>query len=228
MTNIDERQNLRNLFGPVRDQGARPTCLAFAVSDLHAALRDAWAPLSCEFVFYHAQRRAGRPPTVGATVQAMFEALRHDGQPQERGWRYLAATPKDVELWKPPQDVGGIYHRSAKKQEIVIDEMIDTLDLGQPLLVLMYLSASFYLVGTDGFVDPPPSEKADVMRRHAVVAIGHGAHRGRRAILIRNSWGDEWGQSGYAWLAEEYLIARMFGLATLMEHMYVTSPTDAN
>ena len=96
MTEVDERCNLGELFGPARDQGARPTCLAFAASDLHAGMREAWTPLSCEFLFYHAQRRAGRPPTIGATVPATLDALRHDGQPREEGWPYLDSPPADA------------------------------------------------------------------------------------------------------------------------------------
>jgi hypothetical protein len=80
------KKDLRHLFGPVRDQGQRPTCLAFAASDTHAALRGAWEPLSCEYAFFHAQQRAGRSPHEGATLAPMLEALRHDGQPQETGW----------------------------------------------------------------------------------------------------------------------------------------------
>ena len=43
--------DLRGEFGPVRDQGSRPTCLAFAASDSHAGVRAGWRPLSCEFAF---------------------------------------------------------------------------------------------------------------------------------------------------------------------------------
>src|SRR5258708_38222177 len=56
MSAIKIAKDLRSMFGPVRDQGQRPTCLAFAASDLHAAVRGAWAPLSCEYIFYHAQK----------------------------------------------------------------------------------------------------------------------------------------------------------------------------
>ncbi len=37
------QQDLRFRFGTARDQGARPTCLAFAASDTHAALRTPWS-----------------------------------------------------------------------------------------------------------------------------------------------------------------------------------------
>jgi hypothetical protein len=67
--------DLRPQFGPARDQGKRPTCLAFATSDAHAALRGAWQALSTEFAFYHAQRRGKRKPSEGATLPSILEAI---------------------------------------------------------------------------------------------------------------------------------------------------------
>ena len=37
MSSITVRHDLRGRFGPARDQGGRETCLAFAMSDAHAA-----------------------------------------------------------------------------------------------------------------------------------------------------------------------------------------------
>ncbi len=44
--------DLRHMLGPARDQGTRLTCMAFAASDTHAAVRPGWEPLSCEFAYY--------------------------------------------------------------------------------------------------------------------------------------------------------------------------------
>lgn len=221
---VEVHQDLRNLFGPARDQGARPTCLAFAASDAHAALRDAWEPLSCEFAFYHAQRRAKRSPAVGATLPAMLDALRHDGQPRESSWPYLASLPADRALWRPPTDVGELFHRAGRTGKDTVEEIIAELDAGRPVLVLMYLSMSFFLAGSDGIVDPLPDEQPDSAQRHAVVAVGHGTWKGRRAVLMRNSWGEAWGQSGHAWLSEVFLRPRVFRLAVLMEKIDVPTP----
>src|ERR1700730_10795274 len=100
MNAITITKDLRSMFGPVRDQGARPTCLAFAASDLHAAVRGAWSPLSCEYLFYHAQRRAQRRPIEGSTLPTTLEALRSDGQPYESGWVYLDQLPTDLTQWR--------------------------------------------------------------------------------------------------------------------------------
>src|SRR5438105_14391048 len=104
MSDIVVSVDLRPSFGPVRNQGPRPTCMAFAASDAHAGLRSGWAALSCEYAFYHAQRRAGRSPNKGALLSSMLDALCHDGQPEESGWPYLAATPTGS--WTPPANVG--------------------------------------------------------------------------------------------------------------------------
>jgi hypothetical protein len=91
MSEITISVDLRASFGAARDQGARPTCLAFAASDTHAALREGWTPLSCEYAFFQAQRRAGRMPNAGALLSSMLEALCKDGQPEESGWPYQSA-----------------------------------------------------------------------------------------------------------------------------------------
>lgn len=106
MSDITISVDLRASFGAARNQGSRPTCLAFAASDAHAALREGWVPLSCEYAFFQAQRHAGRMPSTGALLSSMLEALRKNGQPQESGWPYLSATPADPASWLPPREIG--------------------------------------------------------------------------------------------------------------------------
>jgi len=209
--------DLRNRFGPARDQDQRPTCLAFAVSDAHASLRSPWALLSVEFAFYHAQRRAGRSPRVGATLAAMLEALREDGQPVEEGWPYLVTVPANEADWKPKANVGEVYRRHGEKGGDAVEEIVRRLDKGQPVLVLLRLSAAFDFVDRSGVVDQVPGEQPDVSRRHAVIAVGYGVIKSNRAVLVRNSWGVEWGDRGHAWLTEAYLKPRVFRLGILTE-----------
>ncbi len=72
-------KDLRQSFGPPRDQDPRPTCMAFAASDAHAGVRPGWQPLSVEWVYYHAIKRDGGIPHDGATMEGMLAALRLDG-----------------------------------------------------------------------------------------------------------------------------------------------------
>jgi hypothetical protein len=227
MNNVSIKADLRSLFGPIRDQGNRPTCLAFAASDLHASARGPWLPLSCEYIFYQAQKHSGRKPTEGATLPAMLAALRHDGQPPEHKWAYLNAAPSDSSQWVPPESVSPIFKRAGEETTNTMKMIIDELDAGRPVLTLLRLSTSFDWVKTDGIVDPAANEAPDYFRRHAVVAVGHGEWNGKRVVLVRNSWGDGWGAAGYGWLTDAFLLPRVFKLAILKEDLSVSTHSNA-
>ena len=223
MTEIVVLKDLRPLFGEVRNQGPRPTCLAFAGSDAHAALRPGWMPLSCEFAFYHAQRRAGRPPGRGALLSEMLEALRKDGQPEEAGWPYLAATPSDATSWMPPDNVGPLFGRAGETRAPSLDKIIQELDADRPSILLLMLSPAFYAPSAGGVIHPTAGEGPDPARRHAVVAAAHGTIDGERTVLVRNSWGGRWGAAGYGWLTETFLAPRLFAAAMLTENVDVSA-----
>ena len=67
--------------------------------------------------------------------------------------------------------------------------------------------------GEDGKI-PFPAQGDRVAGGHAVMAIGYDdtikiANRdgeAQGAILIRNSWGDRWGEDGYGWLPYDYVL----------------------
>lgn len=222
MMSVKVIKDLRSLFGPVRDQGQRPTCLAFAASDHHAALRGEWSPLSCEFLFYHAQQRANRKPTDGAILSELLEALRQQGQPPESVWPYVPDDPTDFAAWLPPDSVAPVFKRAGEISGNTVDAIIAELDHNRPVMTLIKLSHSFDWVGPDGIVDQQPNEMPSHLRRHAVVSVGHGILEGQRTILVRNSWGDGWADGGYAWLTEAFLSPRVIRLAVLKEDLSVS------
>jgi len=210
-------RDLRAAFGPARNQGMRPTCLAFAASDSHAAVRGSSVPLSCEFAFYYAQRRSKRPPHQGAELSTMLEVLKEDGQPVESEWPYLASLPSDLASWLPPAGITQVYRRAGDACAASVDEIVRLLDDGRPVLTTMMLSDSFYLPANDGVIDVVPGEGADPTRRHAVVAVGLGIRNNKRLILVRNSWGAGWGIAGHGWLTESFLQPRMMRIAVLAQ-----------
>jgi hypothetical protein len=217
--------DLRHLLGPVRDQGARPTCLAFAASDGHAALRDGWVPLSCEYAYFHAQRRGRRAPDQGATLATILDALRLDGQPAEIGWPYLDILPANG--WGPPLVTGPCFGRTGGAATLNLAAIIAALDAKRPVLLLTTLSASFFQPTGEGIVDPANDETPDPSLRHAILAVGHGLADGQSVILVRNSWGASWGVEGHGWLTENFLKPRLFATAILTEQTNVPSRSVA-
>lgn len=205
--------DLTPAFGGARDQGARPTCLAFASSDCHAATLGPWEPLSCEWLYYRAQVRAGRSHADGATLGSMLDALRHDGQPIEAEWPYQQTV---AEPWTPPVGSPAVFRAGGQILTPDFDSVVALLESGRPAIMLMTLSRSFYLPDPDGVVRAAADELPEPAVRHAVVATAHGVVDGRGAVRVRNSWGTGWGADGSAWLDRDFLTARLFAAFGLL------------
>lgn len=220
MTDLVEYANIRTAFGAARNQGSRPTCLAFAVSDAHAAVRDA-TPLSCEYLFYKAQTRASRPFSKGALLGATLASLREDGQPEEGGWPYSRKPPADEASWVPPADVGVCYGRDGWAHMPAFDDIVTEVEAGNPYVLLLRMTDSFYYPAPGGIVCPVAGEIADPIVGHAVIAAGHGSEGGSRYLLIRNSWGEKWGVAGYGWVPESYIRQWLYGAARMGDEIDV-------
>lgn len=207
-------RDLRSCFGRARDQGSRPTCCAFACSDLHGGVRLGWAPLSCEYLYHRGVHRQGSGAHEGVGLHHMLDAVEHDGQPLESGWPYLAALPADLTKWIPPKGIGTLFRATGQRSTRNVADIHACMDQSQPVLVVMSISDAFYdQFDSDGVLDV--QEPTDPSRVHAVVAVGHGTRGSDRLTLVRNSWGTGWGLAGHAWLSDRYLEPRLMETATI-------------
>lgn len=214
---IKVQVDLRDRLGEARDQGPRPTCLAFAASDVHASVRKKqFEPLSAEFAFYHALKRKGGPfnPLAGVPLSAMLAAIEHDGQPLENGWPYLKAIPKKMTEYIPPKEPGDLYKRNSKEVKASIAAICNILDRGFTALVTFSPTENFHRAGASTILKNVPNDKVSGAA-HAVVATGWGNETNGRAILVRNSWGRKWANEGHVWLAEDYLVPRLLNVVSM-------------
>jgi hypothetical protein len=207
-------QDLRPIIGIARNQGSRPTCCAFACSDLHAMSRPPWKELSCEYVFWKGVRRQGTPPSGGVSLHHTLEVLKDDGQPAEKAWPYLMALPTDLTIWVPPTDVGELFRAQCGRIVVDLAMVRSMLNKRQPVLLVASISDAFYFgPDSDGVIDSP--EPIDQSRVHAVIAVGHGTRGSDPLTLVRNSWGQTWGILGHAWITDRYLGPRLIDVATV-------------
>lgn len=228
MTLVSPIIDLRDQFTSVRDQGSRPTCLAFAASDAHTSALEHNTELSCEYLYYHAQHLGGRDATTGATIPDILTALSTEGQPEEYVWPYIQKKSDQVMLnWQPPSNVGNLYKRNGERGGQLITDVVDYLESGSSVISLIFLCDPFFAARQGQIITTSAISQPNINIRHAVVTVGYGNAASGRCFLIRNSWGSSWGDNGYAWIAEDLFAVSLFDIAILKDESHVSPNTIA-
>lgn len=204
--------DLRSNFGAIRDQGPRPTCMAFSASDCHSFTRGSTEELSTEYAFYRAvQRMAKGDRTRGVAFDAMSSALELDGQPVETSWTYMTGLTAN-DQWIIPNNIGPLFSQVSNPLVSGLPEVRRSIEAGIPVWTMMRIGESFFRLSGNSILQPA----AEVTRgNHAILIVGCGEVVGSHCYLVRNSWGSGWALDGYGWIHEDYLDSRLILAATM-------------
>ena len=202
--------DLRPLLPPAYDQGDLGSCTAQAIA---AAVQytqkkqgfPVWMP-SRLFVYYNERVMEDCvSEDSGAMIRDGIKSLNRDGVCYESLWPYVpskfAERPTDAcyEVAK--------NHPSVKYQRIrqYARFIKGALAQGDPIVfgATLYQSFDTPEVARTGVV-PYPEQTEVPMGGHCMLACGYtGEH-----VLVRNSWGEDWGEEGYCWMPMDYLCSQ--------------------
>jgi C1A family cysteine protease len=200
--------DLRSICPPVENQGNLNSCtgnaLAGVLEILEVKDKVTFQDLSRLFIYYNERViEHSVQADDGAMIRNGIKTLVKQGVCSEDKWPYVQGN------WnkKPPK---GCYTEAAKHQVIAyqriqtLDEMRHCLADGYPFVFgfSVYESFESAAVAKSGILDlPKPGEKQ--VGGHAVVGVGYDDSEKR--ILVRNSWGADWGQAGYFTMPYDYV-----------------------
>lgn len=206
MNNID----LRPLLPPVRDQGMRGTCVAFAVTSAHELARQGvigiLEDLSEETLYWKCKQIDGDQQS-GISFGSASEALEQIGQPHAAKWVYDGLRDENDGSYTPPPDAAlpqFCFKSKLLTVPATVDALKDCLTNGQAVALGIPVYDSF-LMASQGRV-PLPTANDVGAGGHALLIVGYEKDTAQEEwFIFRNSWGEGWGEKGYGYLPIAYI-----------------------
>jgi len=205
-----EQIDLRPLLPPVRDQGARGTCLAFAITAAHEIARAAGSAVSQVFseeVLHWGCKKLGKHKT-GASFPSADAALSQWGQPLAHIWPYDGNRDEQAASYEPPAhaiDAVNCFKAKLSPVKADIEEIKQLLRNGQAVVIIVKMGNGFF-TAVDGHVTVPAATDI-IPDTHAILLVGFvdDSSPDQGHFIFRNSWGADWGDGGYGYLPYEYV-----------------------
>ncbi|MCP4136398.1 MAG: peptidase C1 [bacterium] len=215
---LPPRVDLRGAMTPVEQQGSTSSCTANAVAGACEYLlkrnygEDA-IDVSRLFVYYNARRLDegyGDMSDDGCVIACAIEGLKEYGACSEDTWSF----DEDLVNTEPDE------YAYVEAEEFIIDETAvvptsleawkNCLAQGYPIIFGLLLFDSFDKHRKPGLVpEPTRQEKSrESHAGHAMLCVGYSDKD--RVFIVRNSWGNDWGDDGYCYIPYRYLMNDKF------------------
>lgn len=192
---------------PVGDQCDRQTCVAFAVTAAHEWMAgDGGTLLSQEFAQWAGKSRDGLPGDA-TSARWILSGLQEEGHARGSTWPYGApewpAGPPPAALIQADRLVLGRWRRLAAPDVTTIaDEVAQGFSV---ILTVAFVPNAWLNLADGSLIDAPPGQRT--IGGHAVTVVGIRPADGSLpdALIVKNSWGPDWGDAGFGMLSVDYL-----------------------
>lgn len=181
---------------PVKDQGQCGSCWAFSTT---GALEGAWAAgghgleslseqhlVSCD-------NNDGNLGCDGGWPYKAIDFVRQSGIDTEASYPYSSGGGSSGSCASSSGTHAGVQVSSHTVIESDEDQMAAWVAKNGPLSITIDAMTSIWWGYTGGIVSTCCNTDVD----HAVLLVGFGEENGQKYWLVKNSWGENWGEQGY-------------------------------
>lgn len=211
---LPQTVDLRPFLSPVEDQLQVGSCTANAVAGAYEYLfkrqmaQGQHFDVSRLFLYYNARMRDGiEHEDGGSAIQSAMESARRFGVCSENTWPYqqqLVLTRPHSQAYQEAQElvVGDMEHLPLQ-----LPVWKQCLAEGYPIVFGCSLFESFdHCNHQGGAVRMPASSEVSRGEHglHAMLCVGYSDVE--EAFIVRNSWGEDWGDRGYCYMPYNYLM----------------------
>jgi C1A family cysteine protease len=200
--------DLRSIFAPIRNQGRQGSCASFAVASVIEALRKDSNRYSPAFLYWNARVATNSCSNDdGASLYGVIKAAKDKGVCTEE----LMPYNPDIYTVAPSETANASAMDcrvlEAKTVNLKLADIKSALSDGLPVIVAAQIFDSFSETRS-GFVRHPSSEELASGKRkdghgnHALVVCGYSDKE--RVLVVRNSWGTNFGDNGYCYIPYSY------------------------
>jgi len=206
--NLPVKVDLHDKCSPIVDQGQLGSCTANAIaSGLREYLlinKATWIALSRLFLYWEERNLEGTVnEDSGAEIRDGMKVLNKIGVCPEIDWPYDISTFTNTPTDKMVADATPYkiveYHRI-----ISLEQLKAALAEGLPVVIGIEVYESFEsnTVAKTGIVPLPNTSREKYLGGHAVLVVGYDDDK--KQMIVRNSWGTDWGDKGYFYLPYDY------------------------
>jgi C1A family cysteine protease len=198
-SSVDWRSH--NAVTPVKDQGQCGSCWSFSAS---GALEGAWAISTGKLVSMSEQALVdcasgvsyGSHGCNGGQMDGAFKYAIEKGMCSESSYPYVSGDTKTAGTCHTCSSVAHFSSCSdvTPKNQALLKQAVAQ----QPVAIAIEADTRYFQLYSGGVLT---SSSCGTNLDHGVLIVGYGTENGIDYWLVKNSWGESWGESGYVKIA---------------------------